>query len=273
MPRSPIAAILSAFLFSSSLLALAAAESQPEGADSAMHTQDTGTLEGAIWRLESYKAKGEDRQPISSRDTTLRLEEGRISGSSGCNRLMGSYDLHGEQLSIEVGGMTMMACIEGMEQEQAVTKALGEVAGYELRGDRLVLLGADSNPVLVYAKLKPLSLTGTDWRLTRYNNGKQALVSPLRGTEPDLMLGEDGSLQGAGGCNRFRGGYTLNRDWLAFGPIASTRMACPEPDGVMEQESAYLRALETVAKYRIEGGELTLLNGDDKPACKFRATE
>jgi len=133
--------------------------------------------------------------------------------------------------------------------------------------------GADSNPVLVYARLKPLSLTGTDWRLTRYDNGKQALVAPLRGTAPDLMLGDDGSLQGTSGCNRFRGGYTLNRDWLAFGPIASTRKVCPEPPGAMEQESAYLRALESVAKYRIEGGELTLLNGDGRPAAKFRAAE
>lgn len=269
MPRFPVATILIGVLLFTPFLR--AAESQSEGGRFTMNAQDSGTLEGTIWRLESYKAEGEDRQPVSSRDATLRLEGGRISGSGGCNRLMGSYDLKGKQLSIEVGGVTMMACPEGMEQEQAVTQALGEVAGYELDSNRLLLLGADQAPILIYARLKPLSLTGTDWRLTRYNNGKQALVSPLRGSEPNLVLTEDGSLQGNSGCNRFRGGYTLNRDWLAFGPIAGTRKACPLPAGIMEQESAYLRALESVATYRIEGGELTLLNGDGKPAAKFRA--
>jgi heat shock protein HslJ len=74
----------------------------------------------------------------------------------------------------------------------------------------------------------------------------------------------EGKISGSGGCNR---------DWLAFGPIAATGKTCLEPDGVMEQEATILRALETVAKYKIEGGDLTLLNGDDKPAAKFRAAE
>jgi len=167
----------------------------------------------------------------------------------------------------------MMACPKGMDQEQVVNAALGTVTAYALDGDRLTLLGAGAAPVLVYARLQPLSLTGTDWRLTSYNNGKQALASPLRGTHPTLTLGEDGSLQGDSGCNRFHGGYTLNRDWLAFGPIAGTRKACAEPPRLMEMEGAFLRALATVATYKIEGGELTLINGDGKPAAKFRVAE
>ncbi len=271
MPRFTSAAILIGVLLAPVLLP--ASEPQPEVAESVMPDQQRNSIQGTIWRLESFKSEGLDRQPISSRDATLRLEGGSISGSGGCNRLMGSYDLHGAQLSIAVGGMTMMACPEGMEQEQAVAKALVEVAGYELQGDRLVLLDRDYAPVLVYARLKPLSLTGTDWRLTRYNNGNQAIAAPLRGTEPRLRFGEDGSLEGNSGCNGFRGGYTLNRDWLAFGPIAGTRKACSEPGWAMEQEAAILKALQSVANYRIEGGKLTLTDGDGKPAANFRATE
>lgn len=250
-----------------------AAESPTEGAAPAMQNPAADSLQGPIWRLQSYKVDGADREPISSRGATIRFEEDKISGSGGCNRFMGSYDLQGAKLSIKMGAMTMMACPEGMEQEQVVSTALGEVTGYRLDGDLLTLLGADSAPVLVYARLAALSLTGTEWRLTSYNNGKQGLASPLRGTRPTLTLVEDGVVQGDSGCNRFRGGYTLNRDWLAFGPIAGTRKACGHPEGVMEQESAFLRALGTVAKYEIEGGELTLINGDDKPAARFRAME
>lgn len=265
------AAILIAGLLAPAVIP--AAEPQANGARAGVQTPLQGGLEGPIWRLKSYKAEGEDRAPISSRDATLRFASGKIGGSGGCNRFVGSYELQGEELAIAMGGMTMMACPQGMDQEQTVSAALGTVTGYALDGDRLTLLGAGAAPVLVYARLQPLSLTGTDWRLTRYNNGKQALISPLRGTHPNLTLGEDGSLQGDSGCNRFRGGYTLNRDWLAFGPIAGTRKACEEPKGVMKQEGAFLQALATVATYKIEGGELTLINGDDKPAAKFRAAE
>ena len=250
-----------------------AVESPAEGAAPAMKNPAASSLEGPIWRLQRYKADGADRKPIASRDATLRFDGGRISGSGGCNRFMGSYDRQGAKLSIEMGGMTMMACPEGMEQEQAVSTALREVTGYRLDGDRLTLLGANSMPVLAYARLEALSLTGTEWRLTSYNNGKQGLASPLRGTQPTLTLAEGGVVQGDSGCNRFRGGYTLNRDWLAFGPIAGTRKACGKPDGVMEQERTFLQALGTVAKYKIEGRELMLINGDGKPAAKFRAAE
>ena len=46
--------------------------------------------------MESYRTDGENRQPISGRRARLRFEDGRIGGSGGCNRLMGSYELNGD---------------------------------------------------------------------------------------------------------------------------------------------------------------------------------
>ncbi len=45
------------------------------------------------------------------------------------------------------------------------------------------------------------------------------------------------------GCNRFTGTYSQNDYTLTFGPLASTRMACPEPQMKTEQRvSAALTA-------------------------------
>ena len=40
-------------------------------------------------------------------------------------------------------------------------------------------------------------------------------------------------------------------------------MACPEPDGVMDQEDAILKALGMAATYRIEGDSLEMRTKDD----------
>ena len=68
----------------------------------------------------------------------------------------------------------------------------------------------------------------------------------------------DGRVRGSGGCNSFSAGYTSSAEQLAIGPLGATRRACAEPDGVMAQEAAFLRALETVASARHDGHRLEL---------------
>jgi heat shock protein HslJ len=51
---------------------------------------------------------------------------------------------------------------------------------------------------------------------------------------------------------------------ISIGPLASTKMYCTEPAGVMEQETQFLLALESAASYSVEGHSLvlrTLSNG------------
>jgi hypothetical protein len=83
------------------------------------------------------------------------------------------------------------------------------------------------------------------------------VVSLLAGTEITARF-EGGRLSGTGGCNRYFAGYTLRGEAIEIDPPASSMMACPEPPGVMEQESAYLAALPTARTYRVEGDRLLL---------------
>ena len=112
-------------------------------------------------------------------------------------------------------------------------------------------------------------LTGVVWRATNYNNGNEAVVGILEGTELTAIFGEDGSLSGSAGCNNYVAGYTVDGSQITIGPAATTMMLCVEPEGIMEQEAAYLAALATAATYSINGQVLEMRTADDAMALRF----
>jgi heat shock protein HslJ len=252
-------------------------ETSPSAAGAPMAAESVpaaGGLEGVDWVLLAYRA-GDALVELDDPKgrARLRFGDGRLAGSAGCNRLMGAYTLAGDSLRFEPSmASTMMACPEPlMAQEQAVHAALSLVASHRLTADRLELLDADGVLLLRYTVLAPLPLAGPVWQLLAYNNGKQAIVSALAGTQITLELREDGTLGGSDGCNRYMSGFTLEGDRLTIGPIATTRMACRGPQGAAEQAAAFAAALGTVTGHRIEGDELTLINAEGTPAARFRA--
>ena len=81
--------------------------------------------------------------------------EKRVSGSDGCNSLMGSYTLEGDKITLGELAGTKMACMEGAEQSQAFNEALTKVAAYSLHSDQLELRDATG---LVIARFKAVAL-------------------------------------------------------------------------------------------------------------------
>ena len=65
---------------------------------------------------------------------------------------------------------------------------------------------------------------------------------------------------GDGGCNRFSGGFTLDRSHLRLSRIFSTRRACLD-DELQRVETDFLSRLERVTGFRVEGDTLRLLAG------------
>ena len=93
----------------------------------------------------------------------------------------------------------------------------------------------------------------------------EAAVAP--GVVSTLTLTAAGSAEGSGGCNNFHGTYSLEGDTLRFGPIASTRRACPPP--VMEQETRFFAALDATRGMRIEAGSLLLLDASGATVARL----
>ncbi len=230
-------------------------------------------LEGTTWQLVRYDSDGSLTQANSTRQARLRFDNGNLSGNGGCNQLRGNYDLPERGISVKVGAMTMMACPDGMDQEQAVVSALDRSDSYGIEEGRLTMATKDGTRLLELIELKPFPLIGPTWALGVYNNGKQALVSALRDTGITLQLADDGKFSGSAGCNRYFGTFEQTGDGIAFGPVASTRRACPAPDGIMKQETRYLQALEAVSSYRIDIDKLELLKSDGKVAARYHAAD
>jgi heat shock protein HslJ len=221
----------------------------------AVTTLHAGELEGQGWRLSALAGT----TLLPDREITLTFVDGFVQGSDGCNRYRVPYRLEGERFELTGRGMsTMKACPPPvMQQADAFAAALRATrtlravdGGIELRDGQGAVLGA----------LAPVSqaLGGTAWRVTGYNNGKQAVTSVLSGTTLTLVFGEDGRLSGSAGCNRFNASWETTAGGIRIGPAAATRRMCAEPEGVMQQESLFLQALERVASSRVEGGRLEL---------------
>lgn len=215
------------------------------------------------YKLDWYlNAQGEKTSVLPETEITLAFMDGRVAGNSGCNQYGGGVEVTGNQIKVSGMFSTMMACAEPvMQQEQAYLAALGAAASFEITETGLTVSDASGTVVLSFSTLQPASLVETQWNLTMYNNGKQALVSLVNGTSITANFGQDGNLSGSAGCNNYTAGYEVNGEQMSIGPAASTQKFCGE-EGVMEQEAAYLMALEKVVRFQIEGEQLTLFDAE-----------
>jgi heat shock protein HslJ len=219
-------------------------------------------LEGPLWRLESMLGANALSPVLAGSLATARFQGGEMSGNATCNQFFGAYQLSGGNLSVTVGGSTMMACQppELMQQEITYLSLLGQTASFAIDGEQLMLQDASGNAILRYTAVVSPPLVGTTWTVAAYNNGQGGLTSPLAATEITLLLAADGVVSGAAGCNNYTGGYTIADSAIAIGPLVTTRKMCLEPEGVMEQEFAFANALQQAASFAILGDELTLLD-------------
>lgn len=96
------------------------------------------------------------------------------------------------------------------------------------------------------------------WRVTAIAGAAFPADVPLEGT---MAFDATGMVSGKAFCNRFTGSYKLGGEGLGFGPLAGTRMACPEPLSALEK--AMFDALAKTTRFDLgDDGTLTLLAGD-----------
>jgi heat shock protein HslJ len=98
-------------------------------------------LEDTYWKLTEAGGKT-IKEDEASRTPYVQLgAERRISGTGGCNRLTGTYELRGDELVFGAVATTMMACPDAvMKQERAMLDALRVTTSYRITGDKLELM-------------------------------------------------------------------------------------------------------------------------------------
>jgi heat shock protein HslJ len=155
---------------------------------------------------------------------------------------------------------SLMACEEpAMKIENAVHAALAGTFRYVL-ADRSLTLLSGTEPILTFQEEPAPTLEGVTWKITGFNNGRQAVVSPLSGTALSATF-KGGWVEGFAGCNTFRATYTAEADRIVIGPVAVTRMACAG-DGIMQQEREFLSALQSATTWGFMGRMLDLHRAD-----------
>ncbi|HEU4636492.1 MAG TPA: META domain-containing protein, partial [Edaphobacter sp.] len=80
-------------------------------------------------------------------------QDDRVSGSGGCNRLSGTYEVR--DASMRFGGVasSRMACTTGMELESKFLGALEQVRRWKISGRELQLTDDDGRPLLRFTAL------------------------------------------------------------------------------------------------------------------------
>lgn len=219
---------------------------------------DSPTLNGTAWTLTSLGG----RTPPTGATATARFEGSRVQGTNGCNRYSAPVVVQGTKVEISSkAATTNMACPpDNMKLADAFMAALVSARSYRINSHQLDLLGADGT-VLATFSAQSQSLAGTSWRVTGINNGKDAVVSVVAGTSVTMNFATGGKVAGSGGCNNYTSTYTRDGGKLTFTSPAATRRMCVA-SGVMEQEQAFLKALESAATARMEGNELELRRTD-----------
>jgi len=233
-------------------------------------------LNGTGWTLTGYVHNGTPAQALSGTTVTLDFgDDGRITGSAGCNRYFAFYEVKGTVITIGQAGSTEMYCgTPGvMEQESTYLTLLGQATTITVKDDRLTLADAKGTTILTFAKTvlpAPEPLVGTNWTLESFHTA-DAVSSVIATTTITAVFGDDGQVSGSAGCNRYFARYTITGTSLSIGPAGSTKMFCTIP-GVMEQESTYLALLGQATTFTIDGNRLVLSGAKGSPVLIFAQT-
>lgn len=123
-------------------------------ASSTPHAMASPSLRGTLWRLQALQDGGGPtlREPSGRpADLLLAADRDRLSGSGGCNRLMGGFQLNGEEISFSTLASTQMACPPpAMAFERRYVEALGQVRRWSIDKQNLLLQDARGRTLLLF---------------------------------------------------------------------------------------------------------------------------
>ena len=113
----------------------------------------------------------------------------------------------------------------------------------------LVVAGCASSDVAVR------TLDSAEWKVAQISGFTMFTTESTKLPTMNFDV-EKMSVNGTTSCNNYSGSFTLDGSKLAFGPTATTRMACPD----MKIEAAFEKAMAKVGSYKISGDLLRLFD-------------
>ena len=225
-------------------------------------------LAGTHWTL--FSMDGTEVGPDVN--ITLALSADNTAGGfGGCNTYGADYIAFASYLVFGPIRSTLAACPDPAGSTETTYLAdLAMVRTWAVPtdapfGSKLTLSGPSGTPTLDFVASAPAgaSLAGTSWTLTTM--GGTAAPADVTVT---IDFTSDVEVSGSGGCNNYFGSYVADATSIAFGPMASTLMLCPDPAGATE--ATYMADLAKVTTWAIgTDGSLTLSGPSGDPALVY----
>ncbi|MEO6315573.1 MAG: META domain-containing protein [Chitinophagaceae bacterium] len=187
----------------------------------------------------------------------------KVSGSTGCNRISGSYDLKGSKfIKFSPLVTTRMAC-PGQTESQFI-EALSQVNNWIIANEQLLLKNGET----VVAKLNAVSMEidklSGEWNLNYLSGLKIAFDGIYPDKKPTIAFNfSEKELSGNTTCNGFSSKFTIDGNNIHFADALKTFIFC-EGGG----EEAFLAMLKKVNKYSVDNNTLTFLT-DDVAVMRF----
>lgn len=101
------------------------------------------------WVLESIMGSAVSKSDFGKQLPFLNFNsDGKMNGSTGCNNFNGDFQLKADQLSLNPGAMTKMACAGNGEKD--FLNSLGQVAGLSNDDGKLQLLDSAGKTLLSF---------------------------------------------------------------------------------------------------------------------------
>jgi heat shock protein HslJ len=134
--------------------------------------------------------------------------------------------------------------------------------------DKLLLYTVEDQLMVTMVALESLPFEGTTWDL-KFISPELAYWEALI-PDTHITITFDGEqLSGNAGCNDYSTTYSLADHRLTLGEIEVTDRTCDEPDGVMDQESAYLSMLATAGRLDETARSFEMLTDDGTPLFMY----
>jgi heat shock protein HslJ len=201
--------------------------------------------------FESTEVTGYDL--VEGTTITLGFEADTVGAQGGCNTQSGGYTITDGTLEVAVMASTMMACEEAlMDQDTWLSEFLTSSPEIALEGGTLTLTGSDATISLEAKAATPLE--GTTWVLT--GTVATEAVSSLPADADASLTITDGQAAIRTGCNSGSTSVEITDTTMTFGPVALTKMACPEE--LTALEASVIAVLDGEVTYEIAGDTLSI---------------
>jgi len=178
------------------------------------------------------------------------------------NRITGTYELKGEQVTFGQMAATQMACLKTSGTEEPFHAALANAARLTIVGDRLELYDAAGTRLAAFVAGNQAAdsssagdLAGTSWQLVKFESSDDTTLTPDDPTKYTIEFAADGQLIARIDCNRGHGTWkSSGPSQIEFGPMALTRALCP-PGSLHDQ---IVKQWGNIRSYVIRDGHLFL---------------